>query len=42
MTAAVLALLDDVPFGFESLMDAYLAVRVKEMVTILTTPRRKA
>jgi hypothetical protein len=36
-------LLEDVPFGFESLMDRYLAVRVKEMVTIpTTTPRRIA
>jgi hypothetical protein len=29
-------------YGFESLMDGYLAVRVKEMVTIPTTQRRKA
>jgi hypothetical protein len=35
-------MLEDVPFGFESLMDGCLAVRVKEMVSIPTTPRRNA
>jgi hypothetical protein len=29
-----ISLLEDVPFGFELLMDGYLAVRVKETVTI--------